>query len=476
MEYLRRASMFLLIALALGGCSITPPEAALPTAVPAASATPARPATPAAAPSAPPGRTPAPTGRPPSPTPAAANTPRPTVELIAPTPTLAPLTMAERERIFQQIWETVRDHYLYSDYRGVDWQAARAEFAPKVAAASSPEAFYNLMRELIDRLGDDHSRFESPQDVAAQEAEFAGNLRYGGIGAEIRDVDEGGLVSSVVPGGPADTAGIMPRDIVIAIDGIAFTDAEAFGADGQIGRVRGEPGTRVQLTVRRKGQPDREVAVTRAAIDMDAFNRVAAQRLPGGRIGLVTIPSFYVEAVDTHVREAVESLLAAGPLDGLLIDVRNNSGGYVYLMLDTIALFHNGGSIGSTSGRSASEEQRVPAGKTIAGLDGVPIVVLSGTETVSAGEMFAAGMQVLGRAQVVGVPSAGNTENLYSYNFDDGSQLLLAEVAYKLPDGTLIEGRGVIPDRQVDAEWWRYAPADDPQVIAAIDQIRSQQR
>jgi C-terminal peptidase prc len=379
-----------------------------------------------------------------------------------------------RERIFVSIWETVHDHYLYEDYRGVDWQATRDEFAPKVSAAATPEEFYGLMRQMIRRLGDDHSRFESPQEVADQEAEFAGKLRYGGIGAEIRDVDEGGLVSSVVPGGPAAKAGIHPRDVITAIDGIPFLDSEAFGADGPIGRVRGQPGSRVRLSVKSPGQQLRDVLVVREVIDLDAFNRVSAQRLADGSIGLVIIPSFYVDAVDAHVRKAVEGLLAEGPLKGLVIDVRANGGGYVHLMRNTIALFHNGGSIGSTSGRTDSEDQRIPEGRVIDGMDGVPITVLTGPETVSAAEMFAAGMQVLGRAKVVGLPSAGNTENLYTYDFEDGSRILLAEVAYKLPDGTLIEGRGVIPDRTLDAEWWRYAPDNDPQISAAIEVMRAQ--
>ncbi|MEI7769806.1 MAG: S41 family peptidase, partial [Chloroflexales bacterium] len=389
---------------------------------------------------------------------------------LDPTPTLAPLAAEARERIFELVWETVNDHYLYTDFRGVDWQATREEFEPRVSAAATPEEFYGLMRQMIARLGDDHSRFESPQDVAEQEAEFAGKLRYGGIGAEIRDVPEGGLVSSVMPGGPAAKGGIQPRDLITAIDGVPLTDREAFGHDQPISRVRGEPGTRVLLRVKSPGQDARDVLVVRAVIDPDIFNRVSVQRLADG-IGLLTIPSFYVEAVDTHVRQAVADLLAKGPLTGLVIDVRSNSGGYVHLMSSTIALFHDGGVIGSTSGRTESKEQRIPEGKLIADISDVPITVLIGPETASAAEMFAAGMRVLGRAKVVGQPSAGNTENLITYDFEDGSRILLAEMAYTLPDGTLIEGRGVIPDRTVDADWWRYAPDKDPQIIAAIDLI-----
>ncbi len=402
--------------------------------------------------------------------------PSPTFEPLPPTPTLAPVGAASRLQIFERTWELVRDNYVYEDYRGVDWDEVRRSFTPRVAAAEEPEVFYALMRELIDLLDDDHSRFESPQEVAAQQAEFRGELRYGGIGAQIRTLDEGGLITGTAPDGPAERAGIQLNDLIVAVNGIPFTNTEAFGPDGPIGTVRGEPGTPVTLTIRTSNQAPREVIVFRETVAMDAFNQVQSRFLPDLPVGVVTIPSFYVDELDTKVRVAIEELLAEQPLAGLIIDVRENAGGYVHLMRNTVALFHDGGSIGSTAGRTTSEEQRIPEGKTIPGLEDVPVAILIGPGSASATEMFAAGMQVLGRARVVGEPSAGNTENLYGYNFDDGSRLLLAQVAYRLPDGTLIEERGVIPDRLVDVEWWRYPPDDDPQLRAAVEELGFAQR
>lgn len=462
MRHLHRHIIGLLAVLVLSGCARLPwPTTLAPSPTP--SATVPAPAPTRIAPTATATITPTIT---PSPTPVP---PTPTFVPLDPTPTLAPVAADLRSAIFERVWTTVRDNYVYPDYRGVDWEAARAEFAPRVAAAEDPAVFYALMRELIARLDDDHSRFESPQEVAAQQAEYKGEYRYGGIGAQIRTVDEGGLVTVLAPDGPASRAGIRPRDLILAINGIPFTATAAFGPDGPIGAVRGEPGTVVRLTVQTGQAPPREVEVVREPISVDAFNQVRAQLLPGQAVGYVEIPSFYVEDVDKKVQAAVETLLASRPLEGLILDVRANSGGYVHLMRNTIALFHDGGSIGSTRGRGLSEEQTIPTGQTMAGIDGVPIVVLIGPDSASAAEMFAGGMQVLGRAQVVGLPSAGNTENLYSYSYDDGSRLLLATVAFQLPDGTLIEDRGVLPDRYVDAEWWRFPLERDPQVVAALD-------
>jgi C-terminal processing protease CtpA/Prc len=70
------------------------------------------------------------------------------------------------------------------------------------------------------------------------------------------------------------------------------------------------------------------------------------------------------------------------------------------------------------------------------------------------------------------MPSAGNTENLRGRDLFDGSRLWLAELTYQLPDGRLIEGSGVQPDRVVDADWWEFDPVDDPQIQVALEEVR----
>jgi C-terminal processing protease CtpA/Prc len=228
----------------------------------------------------------------------------------------------------------------------------------------------------------------------------------------------------------------------------------------------------VQLPGRSPGGAPREITLVRQIIPDDAFPPVAAQRLPGTQVGLLTIDTFLRDDLLAQVRDHVQSLLADGPLSGLIIDVRQNGGGSVNQMLDVLGLLIDGGSIGSSGGRQLREDLTIPTGQTLPGLAGVPIAVLTSEDTVSAAEMFVAGMRVRGRARVVGTTTAGNTENLLQHNFADGSRLWLAELAYHLPDGSLLEGVGVRPDRVVAAEWWRYAPADDPQIQAALEELQ----
>lgn len=463
--------IYIILLLLLAGCSPLAPLAAIePTAIPTATlaptapprATPTATASPTLTPTATATATPTPTA-PPTPT------PRP----LEPTPTLAPLGQADRLAIFDQLWRLVDRRYLYQNFRGVDWQAVRAQYEPRVRDAATPAQFYGALREMVAELGDDHSRFESPQQVAEEAARTRGTLEYGGIGVTIRADGDGALITRLAPGGPADAAGLRARDVILAIDTIPFTDTLAFGPAGPEGAVRGLPGTTVRLTVRSPGAAPRMATLTRQVIPDDAFPPVTAQRLAGGQVGLLTIDTFERTDLLGQVRDQLDTLLKAGRMAGLLIDVRDNGGGFVHVMLDVLGLFVDGGSIGSTGGRRQRQDLAVPQGQVLPELVDVPIVVLTSADTVSAAEMFAAGMRVRGRARLLGATTAGNTENLLAHEFSDGSRLWLAELAYRLPDGSLLEGAGAAPDRAVGAEWWRFDTADDPQIQAAIQELRS---
>jgi C-terminal processing protease CtpA/Prc len=95
------------------------------------------------------------------------------------------------------------------------------------------------------------------------------------------------------------------------------------------------------------------------------------------------------------------------------------------------------------------------------------LLVDQGTESYA--EVMSASIQEKGRAKVVGVTTAGNTETIYAYNLEDGSRLWCAQEGFKLLDGTNLEGRGVIPDVTVNVDWTAFQEGDDPQILKAVD-------
>lgn len=464
----QRTSLAWLAALLLAGCALpaitsrpTPPPTATPAVLaPTATAIPS----------------PQPTGAPtvtpqPSSTPTVAPPPTPTDIPLTATPTLEPLSESQRLQLFDEVWESVRDRYVYTDYRGVDWNAVREQIRPQVASATTEEA-YALIAGMIDQLGDEHSRFDTPQQVAEDEARATGNRSYVGIGVILRDDPRGGLIVRVAHGGPAEEAGIRARDVIAAVNGIPYTDTERFGPDGARGVIRASTDVDAELTIVSPDGSARPVRVRSRVIPTDALPAVEASLVPGTNVGLLFIDDFQLDDLDSLILDSLDRLTAQGPLDGLIIDVRTNLGGYVYQMENTIGFFVDGGTIGSTKGRRQSIEIEIPSGRRFEALNGTPIVVLISDETASAGEMFASGMQTLKRATIIGTPSSGNTENLRGMDFFDGSRLWLAELVFSRPDGSTIEDVGVQPDRVVPAEWWQYTTADDPQIKAALEEIQ----
>jgi C-terminal peptidase prc len=397
-------------------------------------------------------------------------TPAATTITIPPTPTLKPITLKERKNIFEQVWATVRDKYVYTDFRGVDWQKVHDEFAPKVAATTTPESFYILLEDMIEKLGDDHAYFESPQRVAEREQKESSTLVFGGIGAYIQ---EDGIILRILKNGPADLAGVKPFEIIKTIDGVAYTDKQAFGLGGPITAIRGPVGTRANLTIQSFDGKTRSVAIQRQVVAGADVDAPEVMRLPGTQVGILTIKTFAVNNMDTQIKTLLQKLGEGGPLDGLIIDLRTNDGGYVEIMLRTLGLVTAGGPIGNSSSRDSTTSPVLVTRMLVTPLfQNVPIVVLTSRYTISAGEVFAAGMQSLKRARVVGTPSAGSTNSTKRYNFSDKSTLWLTYRSFHLLDGTSIQGHGVQPDRVVEPKWDVFGTMDDPQIQAALEELK----
>lgn len=397
------------------------------------------------------------------------HTPAPTIGVVdsVPSPTYTRFTALDRRRLYRQIWRTVNQQYVYPDFNGADWAAAERGYDERINTAPSTEAFYAIVREAIESLGDDHTRFDSPQDAAADEALYSGTAGYAGIGVMLRDLPDEIVIIRIAQDGPADRAGVRIYDTITAIDGRAVADFIA--KDEDYGpAVRGPVGTTVTLSIRR-GTQILEIPIVRNAIPGDAFPEAFARVLPGTTVQLLTIDSFNRENLREMVVAALDESTAPGVIPtGLIIDVRENGGGSVEAMSQIIGLFADGGVLGEAVGRNDAIPITVDPGFVLPRYADIPIAVLTSEGTVSAAEMFASGMKSLRQATLVGTTTAGNTENLYPYDFDDGSVLWLAEVLFRQNDGTYVDNIGVLPDITVPANPDSYEPNTDPVIQAAL--------
>ncbi|HEX8599981.1 MAG TPA: S41 family peptidase [Chloroflexia bacterium] len=392
------------------------------------------------------------------------DTPTAVAEEATPVATVMP--SAARLELFTQVWETVRDNYLYDDFRGADWDALRDEYEALVSEVTTGDEFYLAIDDMIAELGDDHSRYISPWEAKEEDDAMSGNYNYVGVGIFSRYKEDEIQIVYVFPGSPAEEGGLRRRDVITAVDGIPITTE-----DEDLSRVRGPEGTTVKLTVRSPGEAPRDIDLVRRPITgkvVPMGHRLEADP----SVGYLIVPSFDPEDMDELVDEELAALLDGDePLSGVIIDLRGNGGGLLDTMERIAGQFLTGES-GNYASKGSDRAMIPPRGSHYRDLRDIPLVILVDEGSESASEMMTAALQYAGRAQVVGVPSAGNTETVYPYDFDDGSRLWLAEEGFQLPDGTTLEGTGVIPDEEIDVQWSEYPESEDPHILRAIELIK----
>jgi len=375
---------------------------------------------------------------------------------VTPSPTAVSPAQARHQAIFERVWTLVKENYVYADYNGVDWDAVYAEFAPRVAAAEDDEAFWKLMAEMIERLGDDHSVFVDPQGVAEEDRQAEGNLDYVGIGIYLDPPHDGrdyAVVLMVFPDSPAEQSGLQPHERILEVAGIPVRD----NLDGLLGPV----GTTVTATVQKPGEAPRVLTFTRARIQTRLPIPHHVIPTPEGEVAYLLIPTLVDETIGQRTRELLASLAQEHELRGLILDLRINGGG-TYQVLEELLSTFTAGKMGSFVRRGGTSQVLMIQANPVPGLPpDLPLVILVGPETVSFAEVLSGSLQAVGRAYLIGLPTAGNVEAIYPYDLEDGSRLWLAEESFVPVTGERWEGRGVQPDERVEQAWEDFSSDEE---------------
>jgi carboxyl-terminal processing protease len=288
---------------------------------------------------------------------------------------------------------------------------------------------------------DPHSTYLAAQDFEIFQGDTEG--RFGGIGVEV-DFDDGRItVISPVEGSPADRAGIRPGDAIVAIDGQPVRGKRP---DALVKQMRGLAGTHVAITVRREG--------AKGLLEFDLVREVisvasVAGKLLDGHIAYLRIKGFQL-GTHTELLQTIGQLRAEanGPLQGVLLDLRNNPGGLVSEAVAVADEFLSGGVIFSTRhrGRVLHEARAGRAGALTRG----PMVVLLNEFSASAAELLAGALKDNHRAHVVGTKSFGKGSVQTIIDLPEGAGLKLTTALYYTPRGRAIQAQGVEPDVLVE--------------------------
>ena len=326
-------------------------------------------------------------------------------------------------------------------------------------------------------LGDPHSRYMSPDEYEAALGDARGEFE--GIGAVMATEDDTGEacepigeacllhVLDVLVGAPAEAAGLLSGDVVTSVDGEALAGRTI---DDAVLLIRGPRGSGVTLTVEREG----EVMVLDITRDTVVTEEVHSAVLADGQVGYLAIDTFSTNAPKDFETE-LESHLGAG-LDKLIIDVRDDPGGFVDATVAISSQFLADGPVfweEDAKGRQVSVDV---AGEGLATDPTIDVVMLVNGGSASASEILGGALQDAGRAKLVGEQTFGKgTVQEWSELPGQNGGYRLSVAKWLTRDKTWIEGEGLTPDVVIETSGQRYWPgaveADpeaDPQLLAAI--------
>jgi carboxyl-terminal processing protease len=294
---------------------------------------------------------------------------------------------------------------------------------------------YGAIKGMVQSL-DPHSSFMTKEEHQELLIETKGT--FSGVGIEITIRDNILTVVSPIEGTPAYKAGIQAGDKIIKIDDKPTND---MGLTDAVKLIRGKKGTKVKLTIMRESEDKPlDFMVTR---DMIPIRSVRSYLLKPS-IGYVRVATFQSKTGD-DLAEALEKIESEGPLEGLILDLRNNPGGLLSQAIEVADQFLDSGLIVSTKGRIASQDMEVSAHKADKERK-YPIIVLVNGGSASAAEIVAGALQDNKRALILGTRTFGKGSVQTILSLSDGSGLRLTTARYYTPSGKSIQLSGITPD------------------------------
>lgn len=299
----------------------------------------------------------------------------------------------------------------------------------------------NAIRGMIDRL-DPHSNYLDKAEFKDLRETTTG--KFGGLGLQVGMKDKVITVISPIDDTPAKKAGIKAGDKIVKING-EFT--RGLDLEKAVKLMRGDPGTKITLTLVREGvDKPFNVTIERAIINVKSVKA----RMLDPNFGYVRIAQFQSDTAE-QLHDALKQLVKDNdnkPLKGLVLDLRNNPGGVLQAAVGVVDTFVNKGLIVYTKGRVKDAQMSFKAHKGDM-LNGAPIVVLVNGGSASASEIVSGALQDDGRALIAGERTFGKGSVQSIMPLTNGGALRLTTARYFTPSGRSIQGEGIKPDVEV---------------------------
>ncbi len=320
--------------------------------------------------------------------------------------------------LIKEAWDTIHQQYVAKD------------------ELDDRQLIYGAIEGMTDAVGDTgHTDFMTPEEREARNDALSGS--YVGIGVRIDETEEGlPRIVSVFKESPAEAAGLLPDDVIVAVDGRTTVERSI---DDVADWVRGEAGTTVEVTIRRSDGTEETLSIVRADVPIEP---VTWALVPGSTTAMIRLEQFSAGAADDMV-QALKDARAAGA-DRVALDLRGNPGGYVNEAVGIASQFLSSGIV-YIERNAAGEREEHPVSTGGVATD-LPLVVLVDGTTASSSEIVSGAVQDAGRAKIVGETTFGTGTVLGEFTLSDGSALRIGTVEWLTPQGRRIWHEGIAPD------------------------------
>ncbi len=364
------------------------------------------------------------------------------------------ITISDPKQILDQdfnlFWEavnTLKDYYV--DVKGV----------------TDKEILDGAIRGALSATGDPYTTYFPPVDAEKFQQDLSGS--FGGIGAELGFRNGQVIVISPLKKSPAERVGLKAGDAITKVDA---TSTEGLTVDDAVKIIRGVPGTKVTLEIFRDGwRAAKPFEITREVIQVPT----ADFEIKDGNVGYIHLYNFNGNAPQLFYDAAFSVLVRGGK--GLVLDLRNNPGGYLDVAVNISGWFVKRGEVVVKERLRNGEmtERRTNGNEAFLQM---PVVVLVNEGSASAAEILAGALRDLRGAKLVGQKTFGKGSVQEIQSLSDGSQLKITVAKWLTPAEVEIDKKGLEPDVKVEITDEDVEKSRDPQLDKAIEMVREQIR
>jgi carboxyl-terminal processing protease len=378
--------------------------------------------------------------------------------------------LSDAQQLVVDSWRLVNQSYVDPGrLDAVRWRQLRQQALEKPIRSSAQA--YDAIEAMLAPIGDSYTRLLRPPEYAALRSNTQGQVSGVGLQLALRTADQAVVVIAPVDGSPAAEAEIPSGTEVLAVNG---RPAGELGLEGTAAELRGAPGSEVLVRLGDPGGGERELVLRRRRVDLRPV-RVRRLEHDGHLLGVVRITQFS-EPVPQLLRQALEDLsggAGAPAVEGLLLDLRNNSGGLVSAGLAVANALLDGEPVVVTEDRGGiSARQQASEGVLYDG----PMLTLVNGGTASASEIVAGALQDAGRSPLAGSRTFGKGLIQTLISLGDGSGLAVTVARYLTPSGRDIQDEGIVPDIALPApEPLAPGGPDDHWLEAAAERLLPRQ-